>query len=213
MIRPARVPGRRASLTLAALLMLLLPAVVLAHAELETSTPADGATVPSPFAGPIVMTFSAALANGSKAELYGPDGTLIASAMVDGPGATMTIALGTALAAGDYEIKWTTVAEDTDVARGTVEFTVTPAPPSVSPSDPPTAGPTAPAATTPSAATPSAEPASSVPSALPSATPAVGSSTSASGGDVVLPILVALIVIGAGAVYLLSRRNRPAMPR
>ena len=33
--------------------------------------------------------------------------------------------------------------------------------------------------------------------------------TTGSGSDVVLPIIVALIVLGAGAAYLLSRRNRP----
>lgn len=200
MIRPARVPGRRASLTVAALLILLLPAVVLAHAELETSTPADGATVPSPFDGPIVMTFSAALANGSKAELYGPDGALIASAMVDGPGATMTIVLDASLVAGIHDVKWVSIAEDTDLDRGTISFTVAPAPPTDSPSASPTvASPTAPP-TASAATTASAEPSGAV-------GPASGS------GDVLLPIVVVLILVGAGAVYLLSRRNRPTTPR
>lgn len=188
--------------------MLLLPAVVLAHAELETSTPADGATVPSPFAGPIVMTFSAALANGSKAELYGPDGTLIASAMVDGPGATMTIVLDASLVAGVHDVKWVSIAEDTDLDRGTISFTVAPTPPTASPSASPTvAPPTAPA----TAATESSTPASLTPSASLSASP--GNSGASSGsGDVLLPIVAGLIVVGAGAVYL-SRRNRPTPTR
>jgi hypothetical protein len=32
-------------------------------------------------------------------------------------------------------------------------------------------------------------------------------------GDVILPIAVAAIVAGAGAVYLLGRRNRPTLRR
>jgi LPXTG-motif cell wall-anchored protein len=39
--------------------------------------------------------------------------------------------------------------------------------------------------------------------------PSGGGDTTGSGSDVVLPIIVALVVLGAGAAYLLSRRNRP----
>jgi methionine-rich copper-binding protein CopC len=59
-------------LAIAALVVLSIPAVVSAHSELEKATPADKATVESPFTGPIVLTFSAALADGSKADLVGP---------------------------------------------------------------------------------------------------------------------------------------------
>lgn len=201
-----------ACLVIGSLLVLSLPAAVAAHAELETSTPADGATVPSPFDGPIVLRFSATLADGSKADLLDPDGATIASATVDGSGATMTFTLDTALAAGSYEVKWTSVAEDTDVARGTISFTVAPAPPTASPSAPPTTAPTASATPTPSAAaapTASAEPASTASPAPSAEPPGTGDASSGGGGDIVLPIIVALIVVGAGAVYLLSRRNRP----
>lgn len=208
MIPASRARGRLLCLATAVLLVMVLPAVAAAHAELETSSPADGATVPSPFDGPIVLGFSAALADGSKADLLGPDGGTIASATVDRPGAKMTFALGAALAPGAYEIKWTSVAEDTDVDRGTVRFTVAPAAPTASPSAPPTTAPTASAA----APTPSAEPASTASPAPPSAEPSGTVDASTSGGDVLLPIIVALIVVGAGAVYLLSRRNRPTSP-
>lgn len=186
-----------------ALVALAFPAAVAGHSELDTSTPANGASVPAPFDGPIVLHFSAILAAGSKASLLDPAGTTIAAARVDGPGATMTFTLDAALAAGDYQVKWTTVAVDTDVARGTIEFTVAP-----------TASPTGSAPASPIAAPPSAAPASSAASASPdasaspSASPPVGSDTSGGGEDVVLPILVGLIVVGAGAAYLLSRRNR-----
>lgn len=194
-----------------ALLVLILPVAVAAHSELETSAPADGATVPSPFTGPIVLHFSAALASGSKATLLDPAGTTIATATVDGPGAAMAFALDGGLAPGLYEVKWTTVAEDTDVARGTIGFTVSPAAPTASPTATATATasapPPVPAAASPTAS-PSAFPANSAPSASPGASTAVGGDSSRGGGDVVLPILFALIVVGAGAAYLLNRRSR-----
>ena len=188
------------------LLVLALTGVALAHAELETSTPADGATVPSPFDGPIVMTFSAALADGSKADLHGPDGAVIASATIDGPGATMTITFDAPLAVGDYQIKWVSVADDTDLERGTIAFTVAPAPPSPSPTPTPAPSPTPSASESAAASTPPPTIAAASPSASPSPTDATASST----GDVVLPVIVALILAGAGAAYLLTRRNGPS---
>ncbi len=191
---------------IAALLLLMVPELATAHAELETSTPADGATVPSPFDGPIVLDFSAALANGSKAELIGPQGPVVTESIV-GPGATMTITPVGVLAPGDYEVKWTSVAEDTDVARGTIEFTVAPAPPTASPS---ASAPVSSATPSASAATASPAPPSLAPSMSPEASP--GGSAGSSAGDVILPILAALVIVGAGAVYLLNRRNRPTAP-
>ena len=52
-------------------------------------------------------------------------------------------------------------------------------------------------------------PAYAPPSAGPTPAPSAGGDTTGSGSDVVVPIIVALIVLGAGAAYLLSRRNRP----
>ena len=87
--------------------MVMLPATVLAHAELDTSTPADGATVESPFDGPIVLDFTEALASGSEADLLGPGGAVVATADVDGPGARMTFEFDTPIDPGVYEVRWT----------------------------------------------------------------------------------------------------------
>ncbi|MEA2611763.1 MAG: hypothetical protein QOG32_1489, partial [Chloroflexota bacterium] len=38
---------------------------------------------------------------------------------------------------------------------------------------------------------------------------AAGGTTGSGTSDVLLPIIVALIILGAGAAYLLSRRGRP----
>lgn len=184
----------------------LFPISVTAHAELETSVPADGATVPGPLEGPIVLTFSADLVEGSKADLVDAGGGEIASAVVDGPGAKMTITLDTPLGPDDYEIKWVSVAEDGDLERGTVSFTVAPAPPAPEPTPEPTPTPRPSASEAP--ATPSPEPtpfASPEPSPTPAET--VGS---ASTGDVLIPIIVGLLVVALGAGYLLSRRGRSA---
>jgi methionine-rich copper-binding protein CopC len=194
-----------ARLAIGFLLVLLVPAAVSAHTELETATPAADSTVPSPFDGPILLTFTEELAGGSKADLLGPDGGAIATATVDGPAAAMLFELDAPLDPGDYEIEWTGVGVDAHVERGTVSFIVASAPPTEAPSPTQTSAPSASAAP----ATPSPEPVSST-SPLPSPTPAEPTDSSGS-GEVVLPIVVGLLVVAAGAAYLLSRRGRPSL--
>jgi len=203
-----RPPRGLACLAIGALLVLLLPAAAAAHAELETSTPANGATVPSPFDGPIVLDFTEALADGSEADLLGPDGAAIATAAVDGPEAQMTFELGAPLDPGIHEVRWTGVALDGHVDRGTFEFTVLPAPPTPEPTPEPI--PTPEASTTAAPAT--SPPATPEPFVAPTASPAVDDGAAGT-ADVLLPIVVALLVVGAGAVHLLTRRNRPTLPR
>jgi methionine-rich copper-binding protein CopC len=191
-----------------ALLVSMLPAVAVAHAELETSTPADGTTVESPFDGPIVLDFTEALADGSEADLLGPDGAAVATAAVDGPGAQMTFELDAALDPGVYEVRWTGVALDGHVDRGTFEFTVAPAPPTPEPTPEPTPTPEASATAAPA----TSAPATPEPSTAPTPSPTVDDGSASGTADVLVPIIVVLVVAGAGAVYLLTRRNRPTEP-
>lgn len=202
-----------AGLAVVAVLAFALPAQVAAHAELEASSPADGASVPSPFNGPILLSFSATLADGSKADLVGPDGAVVASATVDGPDATMTIALGGPLPAGAYDVRWVSVADDGDLERGTISFTVAPAT-ATSSSTQTTATQTVATQTSApvSAAVQTTAPVPPTAAASPSASPA-GDATGSGSADVILPIVVALVVVGAGALYLLGRRNRPTTSR
>jgi copper resistance protein C len=194
-----RVFQRLGALVTAALLAaLLVPALVAAHSELVSSGPAEGAVVPSPSAGPVVLTFSEHLATGSKADLVGPGGATIAKAAVDPTAKTMTFTLAAPPDPGAYEVRWVSIADDGDLLRGVVKFTVAAAP-SPSPTPIATAAPSATA--TPVAIT-------AAPSTGPTPTPSAAG-TPASGSDVILPIIVALIILGAGAAYLLSRRNRP----
>ena len=196
-----------AALLAGALLVTLSPVTVVAHAELETSTPADGATVDSPFDGPIVLDFSEALADGSEADLLAPGGAAVASAVVDLAGARMTFELGAALDPGVYEVRWTGVALDGHVERGTFEFTVAPAQPTPEPTPEPTPTPAASATTAPA----TSPPATTEPSVVPTPSPTIDDGAAGT-TDVLLPIVVALLVVGAGAVYLLTRRNRPSLP-
>jgi methionine-rich copper-binding protein CopC len=196
------LPYRRwlGCLAVAAVLLLSAPAVVSAHSELTSAVPAEGTTVPSPFTGPILLTFSAHLAAGSKADLVGPDGLTLSSATVDADAKTMTVAPSTPLAPSAYRVEWTSIADDGDLLRGIVTFTVATS----------TASPTPSASIAASRSASTAPPRSAVPSPA-AATPAPSGSgtTGGAGSDVILPIVIAVIVIAAGAFYLL-RRNRPA---
>ena len=213
---PARHPHRSVvalSVALLLVLAMIAPAVVLGHAELETSDPADGASVEGPFAGPIVITFSEDLEAESSADLRDGAGRVAATAGIDG--ATISLTPDAPLAEGEYEVRWTAAAGDGHIERGSFRFTVLAAAtpePTASPTPTPeaTASPTAEAtATATPDGTPSAIPASSdgpVPSAAPD-----GSATS-SGTDVLLPIVAAVVIVGALAAFLLRRRDSTSTP-
>jgi methionine-rich copper-binding protein CopC len=200
MLTPIRIPRVATLLMAAALAVMLLPGLAAAHSELVTSDPAQGAVVQQPHSGPIVLTFSEHLASGSMADLVDSAGTTVSKAVVDANAKTMTFTLTTPLAQGAWQVRWVSIADDGDLLRDIVSFTVaTPA------STSPTASPVASAAPSASAADTSA-----APSAGTSPSPSgAGSTTGGANGDVILPIVVALIILGAGAAYLLTRRNRP----
>jgi methionine-rich copper-binding protein CopC len=198
-------------LLVAILLMLGLPLAVLGHAELMASDPTEGATVPGPFTGPVSMTFSEGLAKESGAELVGSAGTLPATTAVDG--SSMTLTPDTALVEGDFEIRWTSVADDGHIERGTIHFTVSPAPtpePTASPTPADTATATASGAASvaPSASVEASPSTAASVAPLPTTRPDGGNTSS--GGDVILPIIAAVVIIGGLAVYLLRRRDSDA---
>lgn len=205
-----RLPARRFRLVVpvAVLALVLLPSVALAHAELETSTPKDGATVegtPTEIAG----TYSEGMdPDGSSLKLLDADGTQVAQGGVDpDDDKRMAVTDIPELAPGTYTVKSTTKsAEDGDVDRKEWSFTVAAAPtpsPSPTPTPAPTTAPSATAAPSPTPAPPSASP---VPSATP--TPSADGGTTGSGSDVLLPIIAAVVIVGVIAGYLFSRRDR-----
>jgi hypothetical protein len=140
---------------------------------------------------------------GSSIVVKNTSGATVASGSVDPEDDTRMVATpATPLGIGTYTVEWTSVALDGHVERGAWTFEVgVAAPPASSP----------PASTTPSAA-PTVAGATPLPSLAPTPVPSADGSSTGSGSDVLLPIIVALIILGAGAAYLLSRRNRPPDP-
>jgi methionine-rich copper-binding protein CopC len=185
-----------AALAVALALVAVVPAIALAHAELVSSDPADGSTLSEP---PllIVLTFSQDVVGNSSIKLIGPDGSELASAGPDSAEPT-TIRLVSpelpTLAPGAYRIDWQSIADDGDLLRGQIHFTVAQPSPSPSPTPSPTGLPSPTSSAGPSAA----------PSPNPS--PSGGAASSGSGLDILLPLVVGVaVVIGLGYVLLRNR--------
>ena len=196
----SRTLGLRAALLILGVVAasLALPLSASAHSEFVSSTPADGDTV-SGTPTEIVLTFSAALdPKKSSILLKDSSGAQVAKAGVDPAKNTVMRMTPPTLDPGAYEIDWTSVATDGDLLRGKVDFTVEAPTPSPSPTPAPTAAPSVAAS---AVASPSPSP---TPSPAPSGAPAP---TSASGTDVILPVIVAIVVIAALGARLLRRRN------
>jgi methionine-rich copper-binding protein CopC len=203
----------RSAASLGAMILLigsmLLPAGVLAHAELEATVPADAAAVEgSPIE--ISATFSEALAiDGSSLTLRDASGGELATGGLDpADQARLLIDPVPELAPGDYEVQWAAATDDGHLERGTWTFSVTAAPtPSSSPAPSPTAAPSATATDAPS---PTSTAALS-PTVAPSPSPDGGSSAGDT-SDVILPIIIALALVAIVGGFLLTRRGRGTPP-
>jgi methionine-rich copper-binding protein CopC len=196
---------RLAAVVIACLAALAAPAAVRGHAELKTATPAAGSAQTKPVTQVAGVYTDSMKKDGSSIELLDASGASVAKGGLDPADDTRMVANLTApLPAGAYTVKWTSVATDGDLLRGEWTFMVAAA-----------------ASASPSAAPPSAAPsptlvasaAASV-AASPTAAPSPSGDVSATSGstDVLLPVIVALILLGGGAAYLLNRRNRPSNP-
>jgi methionine-rich copper-binding protein CopC len=181
--------------------MFAMPVVAFAHAELESASPPDGAVLSAP-PTEIVLTFTEALDPvKSHTELIGPDGSQVAAGGVDPDNEKAMRIDPPELAPATYEIRSTAVAaHDGALKREQLTFRIE------APSPSPTSTP-APSASAAPSASPSAS-ASVPPSAAPSPAPSAGGDTTASGGDVILPILAALAVIFLLGLFLLRGRSR-----
>ena len=176
-----------------------MPLIALAHAELESASPPDGAALDSP-PTEIVLTFTEALDPvKSHVELFGPDGTQAAGGVVD-PDNELAMRIDPPeLVPGAYEIRSTAfAAHDGALKRETLTFTIT------APSSTPTASPTP---APPESGVPSPSPSASA-TASPTPAPSAGSPTSVSGVDILLPILAALVVVVLLGAMLLRGRSR-----
>ena len=200
-----RRPSRRAQVPAVALaLIFLLPQPALAHAMLESSAPTGGATVEgSPSS--VVVTFTEPITNQSTLELRDAGGTVVGTGGVDPSDATRLRLATPDLQPGAYEARvvwFSTDGHGPD--RATFAFTVAPAP---APTPSPTPSPTVDATATPSAAPTENEPS---PTLAPSPSPDPGPGDDAAATDVVIPIVAAVILLGALGGYLLRRRSAGA---
>ena len=188
----------------AAFLVLLATVPASAHAELEESDPADGATITTPYT--VTATFSEEFdpnLRRSFMRVVDASGDLVAEGgqSPDDP-TVMTVELPT-LEAGAYTVQWqTTTPDDNGVVRDTFTFNVAQAA-TATPSLAPTPRATA------SAEVPTVRP-TAVPTTAPTPgpTPTGGGEPTASGSDILLALaLAAVVLVGLGA-YLFTRSRR-----
>jgi methionine-rich copper-binding protein CopC len=184
-------------------LALAVPAVM-GHAELESTDPADGASISTPYT--VVGRFTEPLVGNSGVVIRNSAGEEVARGSVsesDDP-AVVEVDLPV-LPAGDYVARWTATTEDGHTERFTTEFTViaaaTPAPAPTDTEAPATDAPAtdAPATTEPTTA----------PSVTPSATPDPAEPTTpSSSNDLLIALLIAGIAVAGvlGYVFLRNRR-------
>ena len=187
----------RSSAALALVLLVALPAGALAHAAIETATPADGAILTEP-PTEIVITYTEGLTDGSSIVLKDSTGVTIATGTPATAGALEMRVTFAPLAPGEYTIESTTRSSvDGDVDRQTLTFTVAePTPP--------------PATATPGPTDAPSEAASAVPTETASPTPAPAPAPGTDAGDdgtaVLLPIAIVGLLVGVGLAFFLRRR-------
>lgn len=193
-----RLHGLRAAFfAVGTFITLAVPLAASAHSELVTASPADNGTV-SGTPAEIVLTFTASLDPAkSSIILLDPNASQVANAGVDPADDKVMRLTPPALGPGAYEIDWTSVALDGDLLRGKVTFTVNAATPS----------PTVAATATASAAASATPPVSAAATPSPAAS-AAPPTTSASGADVIVPVLVAIVLIAVLGAWLLRGRMR-----
>ena len=184
------------SVLLAGLALVLTATPALAHTELKTSTPDNGATL-NTAPDTVTLTFEEAVTLPSNPiSVTGPDGSAWTVGTPTISGASVSAPVQPAGPAGLYTLNYTVTADDGDAVKGTVKFTLTSA---VTPSaaETATAEAAAPVATAPAAATGTAS------------APTTANTSSDSGSSNWVWVAVAVVVLGvAGAGYSVARRRR-----
>jgi LPXTG-motif cell wall-anchored protein len=202
------------AITLALSLTMLVALSVAAHAQLESSDPADGETITTPYT--LTATFTEPFdPQRSFVRVQDASGAVVAEGGVsDDDPRTMIVELPE-LPAGEYRARWQTVTpDDNGRENGTFTFNVaaaaTPAPtqtprPTLVTQKPATSASPTPAATPTPIATP---PASPSPTDTPPPTEPDGSQTGLS-ANVLIALLVGVAIVGALAFFLVRRSRLP----
>ena len=122
------------SLAVAALLLIALmvtPSALLAHAHLEKSEPSSGARITSTLTAVRLWFSEAPELAFTTITLLGPDSGHVSIGEVQhipGEPLAVTVAIRSALAAGEYTVAWQTAAADGHPSRGRFSFEVQPSP-------------------------------------------------------------------------------------
>ncbi|HEV2783304.1 MAG TPA: copper resistance CopC family protein [Actinophytocola sp.] len=147
------------ALCLAALAVLATATPALAHAELRSSTPAQGAALDA-VPKQLLLTFSEPVSP-MEITVAGSPGTQWTLGQIAVEGPTVTVPVVRAVGpAGPYAITWKVQAEDGDPISGAINFTLTvPASPGPTTTTPPATGPPGPVLTTDGSTTPVPAPA------------------------------------------------------
>jgi methionine-rich copper-binding protein CopC len=116
---------RRLTALLALLVLMATTWPAWAHAELVSSRPAPGESVPATFRQ-LRLTFNEPLNDSSQVAIFGEAFQAVAgvTSAVDGPDLLVTLAA--ALPVGTYTVQWTAVGADLHPVEGTYQFAVVP---------------------------------------------------------------------------------------
>lgn len=125
-----------AVLLLASLLVLCCAPTASAHTELDSSEPADGATVDGAVSE-VVLTFTRPVTPlGDTVVVEGPEGAVGVAVTQEEDGAVVVATADEDLTNGDYTVAWSVAAQDGHPLDGTVAFTVEGAAPAPSEASP-----------------------------------------------------------------------------
>jgi methionine-rich copper-binding protein CopC len=184
------------SVLLAGFAVVITATPALAHTTLKTSNPADGAQLGAAPTS-VTLTFEEAVTlPADPVSVVGPGGEAwdVGTPTITGP--SVTVPVGASGPAGQYTLRYTVTADDGDLVRGTVHFTLT------SPATPASADATADALDT---VTAEAAPATVVTAAP--ATAAQGSDSSGSSAWVYIALAVVVIGVLAGMAFVFRSRR------
>jgi methionine-rich copper-binding protein CopC len=123
---PVRNRTVAAAFCLSVFTLLLYVQVAVAHAVLLEATPAASASVKGPDVA-IRLRYNVRVEAGrSRISLLLPDKSVKPLTIGQQPSPDILIAQGTALAPGEYRLRWQVLASDGHITRGEVPFTVVP---------------------------------------------------------------------------------------
>ena len=180
-----------AIIAMATMMAGLAAGTVQAHAQLTSTTPADGATLAAPPAA-VTFTFDADLLPGTNTISINDDhGNVVASQQVQPDGPSVSVAWPAALEVGTYQVAYRVVSADGHPVTGAITFTIAG---TGSPSPGPTSS--------------TAEP-STASAAVSTAVAPAGEPSSSDSPAVVLLALAVAAVMGVLVAAWAVRRRRP----